>query len=156
MGLWNGGGCCLSKRLRFSFETLPRGYVSVAGVGRCVEKMAMIQMRRKGTSVPKVAPSKSLLAMPRISRMRQAPCSPAVVTGSPTTLNEFLQLLQQPSIIHTPLYNLTDKLFTANLPVRYTPSSSPHVPQNGMCHPPLTVCLLPLATVLHPNNIKTC
>jgi hypothetical protein len=119
-----------------------------------LKRMAVIQMRRKGTPVPKVAPPESLLAAPCISRMRQAPCSPAVVTGSPTALNEFLQLLQQPSTIHTPLYNLTDKLFIANPPVRYTHSSSPHVPQNGMYHPPLTVCLLPLATVFTPTTSK--
>jgi hypothetical protein len=54
----------------------------------------------------------------------------------------------------TSLYNLKSNLFSVNSPLKITPPSSPRVPQNGMCHASLTVCLLPL--YLPPNNIEAC
>lgn len=88
--------------------------------------------------------------------MQPSAMRPAMVTGSATALDEFLQLLQHLSTPIQPLYNLKGKFFTDDLPVRNIPPSNPHVSQNGMCYASLTVYLLPSAAILYPNNIENC
>ena len=145
---WDGRSCwLLSERLRCSVGTTPREYVAEA-LAWCVEGVdRWLSFRcgeryKCGTSLPSGRacgiPARRAAHQPN----RASVMHPSKVTGLWTALNVPAAPFNISPSTNCPLYNPKGKLFSVHPHRKTTPSSPPHVAQNGMYHSSLTVCLL--------------